>query len=48
MLAYLRPGRALRPRELAAAGRELAVVRAPRRRHPWRHELLRVVAVAGR
>jgi SAM-dependent methyltransferase len=47
MLAYLRPGRALRPRELAAAARELAVVRAPRRRHPWRHELLRVVAVAG-
>ena len=44
MRVYIRPGPALRPRELAAALREVALVRTPRRRHPSRHELLRAVA----
>ena len=45
--AILRPGRALQPLELAAAVKEVALVRAhPRRAHPVRHEMLRAVAVA--
>ena len=48
MRAYLRPGRALRPLELAAAVKELAIVRShPLRPHPWKHEMLRAVAVAA-
>jgi len=46
MRGYLRPGRALKPREVAAAAKEAALVRAhPLRAHPWRHEMLRAVAV---
>jgi 2-polyprenyl-3-methyl-5-hydroxy-6-metoxy-1,4-benzoquinol methylase len=46
MRGYLRPRRAVRPRELAAAVKEAALLRAhPRRAHPWRHEMLRAVAV---
>jgi transcription elongation factor Elf1 len=44
--SYLRPGRALRPAELAARGLEAATTRTlPNRPHPWKHELLRAVAV---
>jgi 2-polyprenyl-3-methyl-5-hydroxy-6-metoxy-1,4-benzoquinol methylase len=47
MRGYLRPGRALRPREAAAAVKEAALLRAhPRRAHPWRHEMLRALARA--
>lgn len=47
MRRYLRPGRALRPRELAAALMETARLRShPLRPHPTKHELLRAVAVA--
>jgi 2-polyprenyl-3-methyl-5-hydroxy-6-metoxy-1,4-benzoquinol methylase len=47
MRGYLRPGRALRPIELAAAVKEVATVRAaPWKAHPTKHELLRAVAVA--
>lgn len=43
--SFLRPGRALRPREIAAQGVEVAQTRTvPRRPHPWKHELLRAVA----
>jgi 2-polyprenyl-3-methyl-5-hydroxy-6-metoxy-1,4-benzoquinol methylase len=46
MRAYLRPARALRPVELAAAVKELAIVRShPLRAHPWKHEMLRAVAI---
>jgi 2-polyprenyl-3-methyl-5-hydroxy-6-metoxy-1,4-benzoquinol methylase len=49
MRGYLRPGRAARPVEVAAAVKELAVVRAnPLRGHPTRHELLRARAVRPR
>ncbi len=42
---FLRPGRALRPAELAARAVEAARERArPSRAHPWKHELLRLVA----
>ena len=47
MRGYLRPGRAIQPLELAAAVKEVALVRAhPRRAHPVRHEMLRAVVVA--
>lgn len=47
MRGYLRPGRALRPRELAAAVKETALLRShPLRTHPTKHEMLRAVAVA--
>jgi hypothetical protein len=46
MRGYLRPGRAVKPRELAAAAKEAALLRThPLRAHPWRHEMLRAVAV---
>jgi 2-polyprenyl-3-methyl-5-hydroxy-6-metoxy-1,4-benzoquinol methylase len=44
MYTYLRPARALRPIEAAAALREMVVVRSARRRDASRHELLRAVA----
>jgi 2-polyprenyl-3-methyl-5-hydroxy-6-metoxy-1,4-benzoquinol methylase len=45
MREYLELKDALRPRELAAAVREVALVRSgPRSSHPTRHELLRAVA----
>jgi 2-polyprenyl-3-methyl-5-hydroxy-6-metoxy-1,4-benzoquinol methylase len=45
MREYLGLKRSLRPLELAAAARELALVRSgPRSAHPSRHELLRAVA----
>lgn len=44
MRRYLRPGRALRPVELAAAAKEVAVLRAnPLGSHPVKHEMLRAV-----
>jgi 2-polyprenyl-3-methyl-5-hydroxy-6-metoxy-1,4-benzoquinol methylase len=47
MRAYLRPGRAARPTEIAATVKEVAILGAfPRRPHPDKHELLRAVAVA--
>jgi 2-polyprenyl-3-methyl-5-hydroxy-6-metoxy-1,4-benzoquinol methylase len=47
MRAYLRPGRAAQPIEIAAAVKEIAILRTlPRRPHPDKHELLRAVAVA--
>jgi 2-polyprenyl-3-methyl-5-hydroxy-6-metoxy-1,4-benzoquinol methylase len=46
MRGYLRPGRALRPREVAAAAKEAALLRAhPRRPHRWKHEMLRAAAI---
>jgi 2-polyprenyl-3-methyl-5-hydroxy-6-metoxy-1,4-benzoquinol methylase len=46
MRAYLRPGRAARPIEIAAAVKEIAILRTlPRRPHSEKHELLRAVAV---
>lgn len=47
MRTYLRPARALRPVELAATLKELAILRAhPLRPHPSKHEMLRAVATA--
>ena len=47
MRAYLRPGRALRPIEVAAALNEVATVRAlPWQAHPSKHEMLRAAATA--
>ena len=48
-IAYAKPGIALRPLVVAAQVREMLTVRTvPRRAHPFKHELLRVVAQAPR
>jgi SAM-dependent methyltransferase len=42
---YFPPSRLLQPATLAGYVKELATLRAvPRRAHPWKHELLRIVA----